>query len=133
MVPPGWTQDVIPTPSDNPQGSIQVSNPAVEGTVVIYRYDAIPGVATLKDFEDASNPDDQHGSSRVLSSGPISYGTAQQAWDTDYLISFDESRVQRRDWWIDGRIYSVFFIARSADWARLAAVRQVVLDASRPC
>lgn len=130
VVPPGWRQDLVPTPSDRPQGSIQVSDPATAGNFVIYRYDAIPGVATLKDFEDAAAGDADF---RLLRSGPIPYGTAQQAWDSDYLFSLGESRAHRRDWWIDGRIYSVFFIARAADWARLAAVRQVVLDASRPC
>ena len=88
------------------------------------------------DFVDSANTDDGPPGTefRLLRSAPTMYGTAQQAWDSEYEFGSDPTnRAYRRDWWIDGRVYSIFFIAHAGDWTRLAEVRRVVLAASRPC
>jgi hypothetical protein len=135
VVPPGWTGTPLPTDSSLPEGSVQLTNPSNVQNFVLYRYDAAPG-GTLTDFEDSTTRDDGHqlAGFRLLRSAPMAYGTAQQGWESEYEFGgAATTRAQRRDWWIDGRVYSIFFIAPERDWTELAAVRQVVLEASRPC
>jgi hypothetical protein len=136
VVPPGWTGDMVPAQGSVVRGSIQTTSHSIDGNFVIYRYDAAPGVATLTEFEDSASTEDGHqlAGFRLLRSAPVTYGTAQQAWDSEYEFGgFPTTRAYRRDWWIDGRIYSIFFIAPERNWTELSPTRQIVLEASRPC